>query len=162
MADEESHGGGGGFKSILTRKYSGVPVWVIAVVLIVIIGLYLRSRAASKQSVATTDGTGSLEALIRNSTFPFGQPMAYSSDIYVNTTDTVDSVDPTPAPVTTPKTVTAMQGWNLNTWILDLQKLGINTDVSKLAAANPGFINDVYTSGSQANTFKGTKTYNLG
>lgn len=169
MADEPSSGGGesGGtglasFKAILTKKYGGIPVWAMGLVAIAVLAYILHKRAASKPTEKKTDTSGD----VTSQTFPYAQPMNYTSDVFVNTPKT--PVTPTPAPTPTnvtvapqpKKTLTVMRGWQPINVIRDMNAHGYNIDYASLVAANPGLEANIdWNPTDKINFFKGTQTY---
>lgn len=151
MAEEqesESTGGGGlsGFKAILTKKVGGIPVWAIGLVGIAVIAYILKKRSDAKAASGATDSSAA--SSVAGQAFPYGQPMNYSSDVYIN-----QPTAPPATPGTTPQIpiaslpknvagtgvmVSALQGWNVNQWIKDLNAQGIPITYDELIADNPG------------------------
>jgi hypothetical protein len=76
MAEEE-RSSGNSFKAILTRKIGGVPVWIYALIFVLLLAWWLKRR-----SDAASKDTGNL-ADVSKQTFPYANGMPYSNNLYV-------------------------------------------------------------------------------
>lgn len=170
----KSSGFAGQMKTTLSKKVGGVPVWLIVVVGIGIVAYILKRRAAAAAAAAAASpDTSSAAGNVAGQTFPYGQPMNYSSDLYVN-----QPADPTTSPATTPTTPSIGQnptqpnlpanqfmvlpGWHVDQWLKDVNALGYNVTYNDLVAANPSLVPNIdWNPTDRINFFKQSQTYTI-
>lgn len=158
--DGKSSGGGGGLagmKAILTKKVGVFPVWVLGLIGVLIVAYILKRRSAS--AAGTQSGTATTGGDLTSQSFPYGQPMNYSNDVYVNSPAT-STTTPTTTPSTPSSTVTVLPGWHVDQWLKDINSQGYNITYADLVASNPGLVANIdWNPTDKINFFKAQQQY---
>lgn len=113
------------FKEILSRKIAGVPVAVIMLLGVLGLAYYLKKRqdaAAATNPGASVAGAGQ--------TFPNGNPMSYSTDVFINNQNPVGRG---------PRVVIIPAGTqNLYDWVARQHAIDPTFTWEKMMKLNPG------------------------
>lgn len=166
MAEQEGGGGSGlsvsSFKAVLSRKVGGVPVWVIfAVGVLALVWWFRRKPAAKPDDTDTLMDTSS-------QTFPYANPMNYSSDVFVNINGPAQEDKGPDAPAQTSPvrtTVKVYPGDSVVNTIKSLQQQGVPITWDKFLKLNPQVVKNINWSKDPAHrewdAFRGPDTYKL-
>lgn len=85
-------------KTVLTKKLAGIPVWIIGALAVLGLAFYLKRKQAASQAAQAAQNTASTAG--PESTFPYANPMNYSSDVFVNVSqppDIINNIVPGPS-----------------------------------------------------------------
>ena len=120
MAEE---GSSSGFAGVLKKKYAGVPVYVYALIMVLALAIYLKTR--KKTAATTTEDTSAATTASTNANVtPQAGTMPWTSDVFVNSKGNSDTA--------TPQTVMISEATSLEDFVAKMnnsyQGLGLTSE----------------------------------